>query len=201
MHFHGSRVRWVHPYLFARSQIGDKVLLNSGKHRPVAGWQHARELRHLAGWLIRNCDPSGIRSKQLSTFPDDESPEFLQPVVAPSPLLKFRSAAAITGPVILRRPTSNAVSSKATKIGEGSSYAGVFAPTMSAKIKPGVGETAYWLIALAALISLIVGIFFLAESGSTRTTHLYQVRLAAEGIPNQGAVTFDQAIQMLSVGH
>ena len=72
---------------------------------------------------------------------------------------------------------------------------------MSAKIKPGVGETAYWLIALAALISLIVGIFFLAESGSTRTTHLYQVRLAAEGIPNQGAVTFDQAIQMLSVGH
>jgi hypothetical protein len=116
-------------------------------------------------------------------------------------LLKFRSATAITGPVILRRPTSNAVSSKATKIGEGSSCAGVFAPTMSAKIKPGVGETAYWLIALAALISLVVGIFFLAESGSTRTTDLYQVRSAAEGIPNQGAVTFDQAIQMLSIRH
>jgi hypothetical protein len=116
-------------------------------------------------------------------------------------LLKFRSATAITGPVILRKPTSNVVSSKATKIGEGSSYAGVFAPTMSAKIKPGVGETAYWLIALAALISLVVGIFFLAESGSTRTTDLYQVRSAAEGMPNQGAVTFDQAIQMLSVRH
>ena len=72
---------------------------------------------------------------------------------------------------------------------------------MSAKIKPGVGETAYLLIALAALISLVVGIFFLAESGSTRTMDPYQVRLAAEGIPNQGAVTFDQAIQMLSVRH
>ena len=114
-------------------------------------------------------------------------------------LLKFRSATAITRPVMLRRP--NAVSSKATKIGEGGSYTGMFAPTVSAKIKPGVGETAYWLIALAALIALVVGIFFLAESGSTQTTDLYQVRSAAEGIPNQGAVTFDQAIQMLSVRH
>ena len=72
---------------------------------------------------------------------------------------------------------------------------------MSAKTKPGVGETAYWLIALAALIALVVGILFLADSGSTRTTDLYQVRSAAEGIPNQGTVTFDQAIQMLSVRH
>ncbi|MBV8414746.1 MAG: hypothetical protein JO251_05990 [Verrucomicrobia bacterium] len=116
-------------------------------------------------------------------------------------LLKFRSATTITRPVILRKPTSNAVSSKATKIDEGSSYTGMFAPTMSAKIKPGVGETAYWLIVLAALIFLVVGVFFLADSGSTRTTDLNQERLAAEGIPNQGGVTFDQAIQMLSVRH
>ena len=73
--------------------------------------------------------------------------------------------------------------------------------TMSAKIKPGAGETAYWLVALAALIFLVVGILFLAESGSTQTTDLYHQRLATEGIPNQGAVTFDQAIQMLSVRH
>jgi hypothetical protein len=27
--------------------------------------------------------------RSVSTFPDDESPEFLQPVVAPSPLIKL----------------------------------------------------------------------------------------------------------------
>ena len=73
--------------------------------------------------------------------------------------------------------------------------------TKEAKIEPGLRKVAYWLISLAALISLPAGMFWLVGFGPMRTTDPNQVRLAAEGVPSQGAVAFGQAIQALSVRH
>jgi hypothetical protein len=56
----------------------------------------------------------------------------------------------------------------------------------------------YFLISLAALASLLVGIFCIKEFATPRMTDTDQLRLAVRDVPNQGAVTFDQAMQALS---
>jgi hypothetical protein len=59
----------------------------------------------------------------------------------------------------------------------------------------------YWLISLAALISLLVGILCLMESATPQTAGTDQLSLSARGVPTQGEITFGQAIQALSVRH
>ena len=59
-------------------------------------------------------------------------------------------------------------------------------------------KAAYWLISLAALVSLLVGILCLMESA---TLGADQLGLAAGGVPSQGEVTFGQAVQALCVRH
>ena len=56
----------------------------------------------------------------------------------------------------------------------------------------------YFLISLAALASLLVGIFCIKEFETSRMTDTDQLSLAVQDVPNQGAVTFDQAMQALS---
>jgi hypothetical protein len=58
--------------------------------------------------------------------------------------------------------------------------------------------TFYFLISLAALASLLVGIFCIKEFATPRMTDTDQLRLAVRDVPNQDAVTFDQAMQALS---
>jgi hypothetical protein len=53
----------------------------------------------------------------------------------------------------------------------------------------------YFVILLAALISLLVAI---KEFAAPRMADTDQLRLAVRDVPNQGAVTFDQAMQALS---
>jgi hypothetical protein len=54
----------------------------------------------------------------------------------------------------------------------------------------------YFLISLAALASLLVGIFYIKEFATPRMTD--QLRLAVRDVPNQGAASFDQAMRTLS---
>jgi hypothetical protein len=70
-----------------------------------------------------------------------------------------------------------------------------------AEIAPGHRKAVYWLIALATLVSLLVGILWLMESATPQTASTDQLRLAAGGEPSQGEVTFGQALQALSVRH
>ena len=58
--------------------------------------------------------------------------------------------------------------------------------------------TFYFLISLAALASLLVAIFCIREFANPRMTDTDRLRLAVRDVPNQGAVTFDQAMQTLS---
>ena len=60
-------------------------------------------------------------------------------------------------------------------------------------------QAVYWLISLALLISLLVGMLCLVQSAPQVTTGTDQLSLAAEGEPSQGEVTFGQALQALSV--
>jgi hypothetical protein len=57
--------------------------------------------------------------------------------------------------------------------------------------------TFYFLISLAALASLLIAIFCIREFATPRMTDTDQLRLAVRDVPNQGAVTFDQAMQAL----
>ena len=70
-----------------------------------------------------------------------------------------------------------------------------------AEIEQGHRKAVYWLISLAALVSLLVGILCLMESPPPRTAGTDQLRLAAGGEPSQAQVTLGQAIQALSVRH
>jgi hypothetical protein len=70
-----------------------------------------------------------------------------------------------------------------------------------AEIAQGHRKAGYWLIALAALVSLLVGILWLMESATPQTASTDQLRLAAGGEPSQGEVTLGQAIQALGVRH
>jgi hypothetical protein len=65
----------------------------------------------------------------------------------------------------------------------------------------GPGKAVYWLILLAALVSLLVGILCLTESRRLQTADTDQLSLALRGVPTQGEVAFGQALQALSVRH
>jgi hypothetical protein len=68
-----------------------------------------------------------------------------------------------------------------------------------AAIEQGHRKAVYWLISLAALISLLVGIPFLIESVKPPTAGTDQLNLVAQGAPSQVDVTIGQAIQALGV--
>ena len=51
---------------------------------------------------------------------------------------------------------------------------------------------------LAALASLLVGTFYIKEFATPRMTDTDQLLLAVRDVPNQGADTFDQAMQALN---
>jgi hypothetical protein len=70
-----------------------------------------------------------------------------------------------------------------------------------AEKEQGHRKAVYWLISLAALVCLLVGILCLVESATPRTASTDQLRLAAGGEPSQGEVTFGQAVQALSLRH
>ena len=70
-----------------------------------------------------------------------------------------------------------------------------------AEIEQGRRKAVYWLIALAALVSLLVGILWLMEPVTPRTAGPDQLGLSAEDVQSQGEVTLGQAIQALSVRH
>ena len=58
--------------------------------------------------------------------------------------------------------------------------------------------TFYFLISLAALASLLIAIFCIREFATPRMTDTDQLGAAVRDVPNQGAVTFDQAMEALS---
>jgi hypothetical protein len=70
-----------------------------------------------------------------------------------------------------------------------------------AAIAQGHREAVYWLISLAALISLLVGILCLMESVTPPTAGTDQLDLAAEGAPSHVEVTIGEAIQALGLRH
>ena len=70
-----------------------------------------------------------------------------------------------------------------------------------AAIEQGHRKAVYWLISLAAVISVLVGILYLMESATPRTAGTDQLDLAAEVAPSHVEVTIGEAIQALSVRH
>jgi H+/Cl- antiporter ClcA len=70
-----------------------------------------------------------------------------------------------------------------------------------AEIAQGHRHAVYWLISLAALLSLLVGVLCLLEPVTPRTAGTDQLDLAAEGAPSHVEVTIGNAIQALSVRH
>ena len=70
-----------------------------------------------------------------------------------------------------------------------------------AEKEQGHGKAVYWMISLAALVSLLVGMLCLTESWPLQTAGTDQFGSAAGSVPSQGDVTFGQAVQALSVRH
>ena len=70
-----------------------------------------------------------------------------------------------------------------------------------AAIEQGHRKAVYWLISLAALISLLVGVLCLTESVTPRTAGTDQRGPAAGGAPSHVEVTIGEALQALSVRH
>ena len=70
-----------------------------------------------------------------------------------------------------------------------------------AAIEQGHRKPVYWLISLAVLISLLVGVPCLLESVTPRTAETDQLDLAAEGAPSHVEVTIGEAIRALGVRH
>ena len=70
-----------------------------------------------------------------------------------------------------------------------------------AAIGQGHRKAVFWLISLAALIPLLVGVVCLMESVTPRTAGTDQRGLAAEGAPSPAGVTFGEAVQALGVRH
>ena len=58
-----------------------------------------------------------------------------------------------------------------------------------------------WLISLAALVCVLVGILCLVESVTPPRASTDQLRLAAGSEPSQAEITLGQAIQAISVRH
>jgi hypothetical protein len=70
-----------------------------------------------------------------------------------------------------------------------------------AEKEQGHRKAVYWLISLAALVCLFVGILCLAESAPSRRASADQLRFAAGGEPSPSEITLGQAIQAISVRH
>ena len=68
-------------------------------------------------------------------------------------------------------------------------------------IEQGHRKAVYWLISLAALTSLLVGVLCLLESVAPRTAGTDQLGLAPKGVPSHVEVTIGEAIQALTVRH
>ena len=62
-------------------------------------------------------------------------------------------------------------------------------------------KAVYWLISLAALVCLLVGILCLVESATPRRASADQLRFAAGGEPGQAEIALSQAIQAISFRH
>jgi hypothetical protein len=73
--------------------------------------------------------------------------------------------------------------------------------TKELELEPGGHGIAFRLISLAALLSLLAGMFYLLESNVMRASDPDDLRLAAEGVRGQGTFTIGQAVQALSVRH
>jgi hypothetical protein len=76
-------------------------------------------------------------------------------------------------------------------------------PALTAKAaKPAAKrrEVSYWLLSLVALLSFSAG-YYLVRYGMARPVEPDQVPLAAEGLPNQDTVGFDQVVAALSRRH
>jgi hypothetical protein len=71
----------------------------------------------------------------------------------------------------------------------------------TAALAPRQRKAGYWLISLAALISLLVGVLWLHESVKPRTAGTDQLDVVAEGAPRHVEVTIDEAFQAVSVRH
>jgi hypothetical protein len=71
----------------------------------------------------------------------------------------------------------------------------------TAAVEQGHRKAVYWLISLAAFISLLVGVLCLHESVTPRTTGTDQLDFAAEGAASHVEVTIGEAIRALSVRH
>jgi hypothetical protein len=71
----------------------------------------------------------------------------------------------------------------------------------TAALAPRQRKTGYWLISLAALLSLLVGVLCLHESVKPRTASSDQLDFAAEDAPSHIEVTIDEALQSVSVRH
>jgi hypothetical protein len=69
------------------------------------------------------------------------------------------------------------------------------------EIEQGHRKAVYWLLSLAALVCLLVGILCLVESPKPQRASTDQLRLAAGGEPSQAEITLGQAIQAISVRH
>jgi hypothetical protein len=70
-----------------------------------------------------------------------------------------------------------------------------------AAIERGHRKAVYWLISLAALISLLVGVLCIIESVRPRTAGTDQRGLADEGALSHVEVTIGEAIQAISDRH
>jgi len=71
----------------------------------------------------------------------------------------------------------------------------------TAAVEQGHRKAVYWLISLAALISLLVRVLCLHESVTPRTAGTDRLDFAAEGAPSLVEVTIGEAVQALSVRH
>jgi hypothetical protein len=71
----------------------------------------------------------------------------------------------------------------------------------TAAVEPGHRQAVYWLISLAALISLLAAVLWIHESVTPRTAGTDQLDFAAERAPSHVEVTIDEALQAVSVRH
>ena len=80
-------------------------------------------------------------------------------------------------------------------------YGGSEGSTKELEPESGVDQIASGLISLAAVLSLLAGMFCLTEAGIIRASASDEARFAAEGVPGQSTFTMGQAIQALSLRH
>jgi hypothetical protein len=69
-----------------------------------------------------------------------------------------------------------------------------------AQPEPRPRRVAYWLLSSVALLSFVAG-YCLLKFTAERIIDPAKVTFVAEDVPNQGTVTFGQAVQALSCRH